>query len=91
MTGTDVFHQANYLFRRQAYQQWHRWKSKQQILRSQVGFNETTSSRPKVCEGCLNYHGLRYGTARDGRNALICAVHPFGWQDAAPCPDWTQD
>ncbi|MBD0337215.1 MAG: hypothetical protein ICV62_17135 [Cyanobacteria bacterium Co-bin13] len=90
MTGTDVFQRANYLCRRQAYQQWHRLRSKQQILRSQVGFADPHPSRPKACEGCLNYHGLSYGTAKIRRTPLICAMHPYGWQEAASCPDWSQ-
>lgn len=89
MTATDeLFNRANYLLRRQAYQQWHRWQSKQQILRSQVGFRGLASSRPTACIGCLNYHGIRYGTAKATRTCLICAVHPYGWQENSPCPDW---
>jgi hypothetical protein len=88
MTGTDLFQRANYLFHRQAYQQWHRLRSKQQILRSQVGFGDAGSGRPKVCEGCLNYHGLSYGTAKERRTSLVCAMHPYGWQGTA-CPDWS--
>lgn len=90
MNGTDVFHRANDLFRRQAYQQWHQGKCKQQILRSQVGFKEPIPSRPKACEGCLNYHGLSYGTVKAHRTPLVCAIHPYGWQGTAnACPDWT--
>lgn len=90
MTGIDAFDQANYLCHRQAYQQWHRWKRKQQILRSQVGFKSAPSSRPRACEGCANYHGFSYGTSRSGRTLLVCAMHPYGWRAASGCPDWRQ-
>lgn len=90
MSGTDVFHRANYLFRRQAYQQWHRRQSKQQILRSQVGFNETGTARPKVCEGCLNYHGRSYGLSKTTRTPLVCGMYPYGWQESGACPEWTR-
>lgn len=34
------------------------------------------------CVGCQNYHGRIYGG-----NLLVCAMHPYGWQDEN-CPDW---
>ncbi|PSF36032.1 hypothetical protein C7H19_14920 [Aphanothece hegewaldii CCALA 016] len=34
------------------------------------------------CVGCQNYHGRIYGG-----NLLVCAMHPYGWQDET-CPDW---
>lgn len=89
MSGTNAFDQANYLCHRQACQQRHRWQQKQQILRSQVGFNNTPASRPTACAGCANYHGLSYGT-RSGRTPLVCAMHPYGWRAAGRCPDWRQ-
>lgn len=84
----EAFYRANYRYRRRAYEQWHRGQSKQHILRSQVGFQETTPSRPKVCEGCVNYHGVVYGTTRHHRTPLVCAIHPYGWQGSPQCPDW---
>ena len=29
-----------------------------------------------------------YGTARDLRVQLVCAIHPHGWQGGSGCPDW---
>lgn len=84
----DLFHRANQLCRRRAYEQWHRGQSKQHILRSQVGFNDPTSGRPRPCQGCLNYHGVAYGSTRATRQTLVCALHPYGWLDPFPCPDW---
>ena len=37
--------------------------------------------RPKVCMGCRYYYGKSHGNAQ-----LICAMHPFGSDEA--CPDW---
>ncbi|PSN14097.1 hypothetical protein C7293_13155 [filamentous cyanobacterium CCT1] len=87
----ELFHQANDLCRRRAYEQWHRRQSKQQILRSQVGFQAIPTYRPNPCRGCANYHGIAYGTSRDRRSLLVCAIHPHGWQGGEGCPDWRQD
>ncbi len=35
-----------------------------------------------ACVGCRNYHGHSYNG-----NLLICAMHPYGWEDEK-CPDW---
>jgi hypothetical protein len=74
--------------RKAAYARWHRAESKRQILRSQLGFNEIPSSRPKPCIGCIHYHGLAYGYSQETRTALICGFHPYGWQQDSHCPDW---
>jgi hypothetical protein len=84
----DPFKRANDLIRQAHYAHWHRTQSKQQILRSQLGFNDIASSRPKVCIGCENYHGVAYGYNRTTRTVLICGFHPYGWGGEAPCPDW---
>lgn len=88
MALRDPFVKANYLLRKADYMRWHRQQSKQQILRSQVGFVETGSSRPVACLGCDNYHGIAYGYSRDTRTVLICALHPSGWLTDEHCPDW---
>lgn len=77
----------DYLLRKADYVNWHRQQSNRQILRSQQGFSEVESSRPKACRGCANYHGISYGYSRERRTALICGFHPFGW-DGSDCPDW---
>jgi hypothetical protein len=87
-TTDALFYQANDVCRRRAYQQWHRRQSKQQILRSQVGFSSLPPSQPQPCRGCANYHGIAYGTRCDRRSLLVCAIHPQGWQGSAGCPDW---
>lgn len=84
----DVFIRANDRFRQRAYQRWHQGRCKRQILRSQIGFAETVSSHPEACIGCANYHGQAYGTQKGQRIPLICAMHPYGWQERTPCPDW---
>ena len=90
MSASDeTFYRANYLFIKRDYMRWRRLQSKLHILRSQVGFTDTTHFRPKVCQGCTNFHGLSYGANRETRTALICAFHPYGWQEEAPCPDWS--
>jgi hypothetical protein len=35
-----------------------------------------------ACIGCLHYHGRVYTG-----HLLICAMHPYGWDDTN-CPDW---
>jgi hypothetical protein len=87
----DIFFRANHRFRQRAYQRWHEGQCKRQILRSQIGFAEVSPSRPAVCVGCANYHGHAYGTQKDQRVPLICAIHPYGWQAGSPCPDWQKD
>lgn len=84
----DIFFRANYRCRQRAYQRWHQSQLKRQILRSQIGFSETATSRPAACVGCANYHGHAYGTQKDQRTPLICAMHPYGWQEESTCPDW---
>jgi hypothetical protein len=78
----------DYLYRKAEYVNWHRQQSNQQILRSQLGFTEVASSRPKPCQGCANYHGVAYGYSRTSRTTLICGFHPYGWQADSACPDW---
>jgi hypothetical protein len=86
----DPFKRANYLIRKANYTQWHRTQSKQQILRSQLGFNDIASSRPKACVGCDNYHGVAYGSSQATRAMLVCGIHAYGWHGDIPCPDWTE-
>ncbi|HEY9623239.1 MAG TPA: hypothetical protein V6C78_22975 [Crinalium sp.] len=83
----DPFSLANTHLRKADQQRWHRYLSKRQILRSQLGFNCVTTSRPKACQGCVHYHGVSYGYSRANRTALICGFHPFGWEGDG-CPDW---
>jgi hypothetical protein len=45
---------------------------------------EPTSERNPACIGCSHYHGHVYGG-----NMLVCAMHPYGWEDEN-CPDWEQ-
>ncbi len=78
----------HYFFRQADYVRWHRQESKRHILRSQHGFNDVTPSRPKACAGCLNYHGVSYGSTRESRTVLVCGFHPYGWQSDNTCPDW---
>lgn len=92
MSFTDeLFHRANEVCRRRAYEQWQRGKSKQQILRSQVGFRAISSTRPGPCQCCTNYHGIAYGTSRVRRSLLVCAIHPHGWQGGGGCADWSTE
>jgi hypothetical protein len=49
--------------------------------------NETYSLKPDpekhpACVGCNHYHGYTYGG-----NMLVCAMHPYGWENKN-CPDW---
>ncbi|MBF2002328.1 MAG: hypothetical protein IGS38_16600 [Synechococcales cyanobacterium M58_A2018_015] len=88
-TAYNSFKRANYLFRKASHAQWQRTQSKQQILRSQLGFTDLTSSRPKACQGCAHYHGVAYGYSRVTRTTLVCGFHPYGWLEDLPCPDWS--
>ena len=63
-------------------------QSRCHVLRSQLGFNQVESTRPKTCIGCCHYHGKFYGYNRDQRSQLICGFHPMGWVNSEPCPDW---
>ncbi|MBF2079739.1 MAG: hypothetical protein IGR76_14770 [Synechococcales cyanobacterium T60_A2020_003] len=85
----DPFRQANYRFRKADHARWHRLQSKRHILRSQIGFVDCGTSRPKACEGCEHYHGIAYGYSRLNRSMLICGFHPYGWHQDDSCPDWT--
>jgi hypothetical protein len=86
-TARTSFKTANYLFRKADHARWHRQQSKEQILRSQLGFKDLPLNRPKACQGCIHYHGVAYGYSRATRSLLVCAFHPYGWQDEV-CPDW---
>ena len=44
-----------------------------------------TSEKYPACVGCNHYHGQIYG-----ENLLVCAMHPYGWDDK-DCPDWEGD
>ncbi|TAF49560.1 MAG: hypothetical protein EAZ61_14255 [Oscillatoriales cyanobacterium] len=44
-----------------------------------------TAKRYPACQGCQHYHGYRYG-----EHILVCAMHPYGWEDEE-CPDWEGD
>jgi hypothetical protein len=49
------------------------------------GLNPKVNPDPHThpaCIGCQNYHGYIYGG-----NLLVCALHPYGWEDES-CPDW---
>lgn len=87
-TLQNPFDKANYFLRKADYARWHRLQSKQHILRSQLGFTEVASARPKACQGCEHYHGIAYGYSRKKRTVLVCGFHPYGWQQDAICPDW---
>ncbi|MGK7953895.1 MAG: hypothetical protein AB4063_01295 [Crocosphaera sp.] len=63
-------------------------QSRCQVLRSQLGFNQVESTRPKTCLGCCHYHGKFYGYSRHQRSQLICGFHPNGWVETEQCPDW---
>jgi hypothetical protein len=43
---------------------------------------EATPETHPACVGCCHYHGRIYSG-----NLLVCAMHPYGWDDAN-CPDW---
>jgi hypothetical protein len=45
---------------------------------------EPTPQKNPACIGCRHYHGQVHGG-----NLLICAMHPYGWEDEN-CPDWQQ-
>ncbi|MEB3213722.1 MAG: hypothetical protein VKL39_20405 [Leptolyngbyaceae bacterium] len=86
--SADHFRTANYRARKVEYDRWHRYQSKIQILRSQLGFYEAKEARPAACKGCTHYHGIAYGQNRDTRTVLVCGFHPYGWQGESSCPDW---
>jgi hypothetical protein len=79
---------ANRLGLRSLRQRWHRYQSKCYVLRSQIGFERTEPSRPRACMGCCHYHGQSYGHIQAQRTQLICGMHPLGWREDMPCPDW---
>lgn len=41
-----------------------------------------TAKQYPACQHCKHYHGYRYG-----EHLLVCAMHPYGWEDEQ-CPDW---
>lgn len=46
---------------------------------------DPTREKNPACIGCRNYHGQVYSG-----NLLVCAMHPYGWDDEH-CPDWEQE
>ncbi len=89
--GQHSFSIANQSYFKAIHDRWHRQQSKRQILRSQVGFPIQTMGRPVACQGCSHYHGISYGMTNAKRTPLICGMHPFGWYETTPCPDWEED
>ena len=50
--------------------------------------NYTIKPNPEkhpACVGCSNYHGYSYGG-----HLLVCAMHPYGWENEN-CPDWQSE
>lgn len=43
---------------------------------------EPSVDKHPACIGCRHYHGQVYSG-----NLLVCAMHPYGWDDNN-CPDW---
>jgi hypothetical protein len=88
----NPFGQANQSLFRTLHHRWRQQRSSVQILRSQVGFTEEhPPTQPLPCRGCINYHGIAYGSTREARSRLICAIHPQGWLTSSICPDWQGD
>lgn len=46
---------------------------------------DPTPQQNPACIGCQHYHGQVYSG-----NLLVCAMHPYGWDDEQ-CPDWETD
>lgn len=46
---------------------------------------DPTPQEHPACIGCQHYHGQVYSG-----NLLVCAMHPYGWDDEH-CPDWEAD
>ena len=82
---------VNLLRQRTLHRRWHRYQSRCQILRSQLGFNQVEPDRPSTCIGCVHYHGKAYGQNRATRTRLICSFYPYGWTGEDNCPDWQGD
>ncbi|KGF73705.1 hypothetical protein DO97_12875 [Neosynechococcus sphagnicola sy1] len=87
-TIPDPFQRSNYGFHKTNYQQFDRQQRQQKILRSQVGFVDTSRLKPIPCQGCVNYHGVAYGASYETRILLVCGIHPVGWQGSGLCSDW---
>jgi hypothetical protein len=47
-----------------------------------IYYLESSPEHQPACLGCRHYHGRVYG-----KNLLVCAMHPHGWQEDR-CPDW---
>jgi len=57
---------------------------------SDEDFTSMSYHKPSVqshpaCINCANYHGQVYNG-----NLLVCAMHPYGFDDNN-CPDWSQE
>ncbi len=58
------------------------WEDTELMISPKI--NPTSNVHP-ACQGCHHYHGRVYG-----QNLLVCAMHPYGWDDPH-CPDWEGD
>ncbi|MBO3462116.1 hypothetical protein G7B40_031055 [Aetokthonos hydrillicola Thurmond2011] len=56
---------------------------RQPITQLSTASNIKSKSLYSHCQNCQNFHGQAYGG-----NTLVCAIHPYGWQDEN-CPDFT--
>lgn len=50
-----------------------------------IGSQQPTAENNPACINCANYHGKIYNG-----NLLVCAMHPYGWEDRN-CPDWSEN
>ncbi len=62
------------------------WSLVTEKLGSPEEYGSTFKSEPTLrdhpaCVDCCHYHGEVYGD-----NFLVCAMHPYGWDDEN-CPD----
>jgi hypothetical protein len=50
-----------------------------------LSYVRPTAKQYPACQNCQHYHGYRYG-----EHVLVCAMHPYGWEDEQ-CPDWESE
>jgi hypothetical protein len=61
------------------------WHLDEIVDDSELSFPYSVEPSPQqhpACIGCQHYHGQVYGG-----NLMVCAMHPYGWDDSN-CPDW---
>ena len=66
------------------------WEDPNEALWNEIAPRRSPSADwHPACRGCQDFHGRSYG-GNEGRNVLVCAMHPYG-VEGDRCVDWREE